>query len=71
MCRETYLVLCRISAYLQIRQFALDLSIHFLMSHNMKQKDEQTLNWLVRDIRILWVRDMVEEVKSGLDSLVL
>ena len=49
LCNHSY-VLC--SSYLQIRQLALDLSIHFFMSHNMKQKDEKTLNWLARDIRM-------------------
>ena len=30
--------------HLDVRKLALDLSIHFLMPHNVKQKDEQPLN---------------------------
>ena len=34
--------------HLDIRKLALDLSIHFFMPHNVKQKDEQSLKQWTR-----------------------
>ena len=44
-------------AHLDVGKLALDLSIHFFMPHNVKQKDEQSLKqWTRKWIKFEWSR---------------